>query len=201
MKKVLLLASAVCLAATTAFAHEFNPYIGAKAKYALSRNEVKVTGVYEGKNKFNDEVFGGTLVVGNIYKVMDGDFRVELEYTKNADAKAKGRKIKTQGALFNVYYDFNLKSTIPVKPYVGLGLGWGQAELIGAGKVKDDGLSAQIGGGINYRVADHVVLDLGYRYISYGDFEKEYRIPGVLYEKYEYEPHAHEFLLGARYEF
>ena len=200
MRKTLLLAGVVCLAAANASAFEFNPYVAAKAKYALARNEVKVTGSYEGKAKLNDNVFGGSLAVGSTYHLMNGDFRFELEYTKNADAKKRNAKVKTQGVLFNVYYDFDLQNNIPLKPYVGAGLGWGRAELEGNGSVKDNGVSMQIGGGVNYQISEHFAFDLGYRYMTYGDFDKEYHF-GPIYEKDEYKPRAHEFLLGVRYEF
>ena len=202
MRKILLLASALCIAATSVSAYEFNPYVAARAKYAFARNKVKVTGTFEGKDTLNDEIFGGSVAVGNTYNVMNGDFRLELEYTKNADAKEKHAKVKTQGVLLNVYYDFNLRNDIPLTPYIGAGMGWGRAELKAPGSsVKDNGVSAQIGAGINYRLCEHTVVDLGYRYITYGDFDKEYRVPGYLYEKYEYKPRAHEILLGVRYEF
>ena len=201
MKKILLLASVVCLAAANASAFEFNPYVAAKAKYALARNELKVTGVDEGKGKINDDVWGGSLAVGTVYPVMNGDFRFELEYTKNADAEKNKAKVKTQAVLFNVYYDFNLNTTIPVKPYVGVGLGWGRPEFEIGKNVKDDGAAMQIGAGVSYKLSEHTVADFGYRYITYGDFDEEYRIPGYMYEKVEYKPRAHEFLLGVRYEF
>lgn len=202
MRKILLLASALCIAATSVSAYEFNPYVAARAKYAFARNQVKVTGTFEGKDTLNDEIFGGSVAVGNTYNVMNGDFRLELEYTKNADAKEKHAKVKTQGVLLNVYYDFNLRNDIPLTPYIGAGMGWGRAELKAPGNsVKDNGVSAQIGAGINYRLCEHTVVDLGYRYITYDDFDKEYRVPGYLYEKYEYKPRAHEILLGVRYEF
>lgn len=202
MRKILLLTGVVCLAATSVSAYEFNPYVAAKAKYVYSRNEVKVTGTHEGKGKLNDEVYGGSFAVGNTYNVTNGDFRIELEYTKNGDAKKNGGKVKTQGVLFNVYYDFDLKTAVPLKPYVGVGMGWGRAELENArSRVKDNGVSAQIGAGISYKICEHTAVDLGYRYITYGDFDKEYRIPDVWYEKYEYKPRAHELLFGIRYEF
>lgn len=201
MKKILLLASVVCLAAANASAFEFNPYVAARAKYALARNELKVSGSFEGKGKLNDDIWGGSLAVGTVYPVMDGDFRFELEYTKNADAEKNRAKVKTQGVLFNVYYDFNLNTAIPVKPYVGAGLGWGRPEFEGAGKtIKDDGAAMQIGAGVSYKLSEHAVADFGYRYITYGDFDEEYHF-GPIYEKDEYKPRAHEFLLGMRYEF
>lgn len=200
MKKILLLAGVACLAAANASAYGFNPYVAVKAKYGFARNEVKMTGVAEGKKNYNDEVWGGSLAVGNIYKVMNGGFRIELEYTGNSDAKKDDVKIKTQGLLFNVYYDFDLRS--PLMPYVGAGLGWGHAEFEGRGSsIKDNGLAMQIGAGINYRICSHTSIDLGYRYITYGDFDKEYRIPNIMYEKVEYKPRSHEILLGVRYDF
>ena len=201
MKKILLLAGVACLAATSASAFDFNPYVAAKAKYAFSRNEVKASGDYDNKAKLNDDVWGGSLAVGNTYPVANGDFRIELEYTKNADAKKDDAKVKTQGVLFNVYYDFNLRTVVPVKPYVGLGLGWGQSEFEGAGESKkDDGAAMQIGAGVSYKVCDHTSVDLGYRYITYGDFDEEYHAVGA-YEKFDYKPRAHEILLGVRYDF
>ena len=200
MKKALLLAGVACFSAAHASAFEFNPYVAAKAKYAFVRNEVKVTGTFEGK--LNKDVWGGSIASGIIYPLLEGDFRFEVEYTKNADAKKGDAKIKTQGVLFNVYYDFEMPSGFPVIPYVGAGLGWGRAELESAAKsIKDDGVSMQIGTGVSCKVNEYVAFDLGYRYVTYGDFEKEYRIPGILYEKYEYKPRAHEILLGVRYEF
>lgn len=200
MKKLLLLVSVACLAAANASAFDLNPYVAAKAKYSFARHEVKVKGSYEGKSKLNDEVWGGSLAVGNTYNVANGAFRIELEYTKNSDAKKDGVKAKTQGVLFNVYYDFNLNLAVPVTPYVGVGMGWGRTEYKGYGSIKKSDVAAQIGAGINYKICDHTSIDLGYRYITYGDFEKEYRV-GTIYEKFEYKPRAHEILLGVRYDF
>ena len=201
MRKVLLLAGIACFAAANASAFDFNPYIAAKAKYAFARNEAKMTGSFEGKDKLNDEVWGGSIAAGNIFNVINGDFRLEIEYTKNADAKKDGAKIKTQGLLFNAYYDFDLRTAIPVTPYVGVGLGWGRTEISGTGKsTKETGAAMQIGAGINYKIFDRTNIDFGYRYITYGDFDKEYRA-GIVYEKVDYKPRAHELLLGVRYEF
>lgn len=201
MKKILLMTGVACLAAASASAFEFNPYVAAKAKYVIERHEAKATGSFEGKNKLNDKVWGASVAVGHTHNVATGDFRFEVEYTKNADAKKDGRKAKTQAALFNVYYDLNLDTTIPVKPYVGIGLGWGRTEYKGtSSSLKENSAAMQIGTGVGYKVCDHTSLDLGYRYITYGDFDKEYR-SGLIYEKVDYKPRAHEILLGIRYDF
>ena len=208
MKKVLLLASVACLAAANASAFQFNPYVSAKAKYMIAQNEIKATGVNEGKIKAHDNVWGGSVAAGTIYPVYTGNFRFEVEYTKNADAKKRvsdegNMKVKTQAALFNIYFDLNLKDIPALTPYAGVGLGWGQSKFITPTKkeYKEDDVAMQIGAGVGYRLCEHTVLDFGYRYITYGDFDKEYRIPGVYYEKYEFKPHAHEITLGLRYEF
>lgn len=203
MKKILLLAGVACLAAANAYAFDFNPYVAAKAKYLLARNEIKATGSIEGKDKAHDNIWGGSIAAGTIYPVSTGDFRLEIEYTKNADAKKNGAKVKTQGALFNVYYDLDMQGQLPITPYAGVGLGWGRTEISGVNSLideKDDGVALQIGAGVSYKVCDHTSVDLGYRYITYGDFDKEYHA-GMMYEKFEYKPHAHEFSLGLRYEF
>lgn len=201
MKKILLLAGVACLAAANASAFEFNPYVAAKAKYLLARNEVKATGSIENKAKLHDDIWGGSIAAGTIYPVSTGNFRFEVEYTKNADAKKsfgdEEIKVKTQAALFNVYFDLDLRGQLPVTPYAGVGLGWGQSKF---GDIKEDGAAMQIGAGVAYKICDHTSVDLGYRYITYGDFDKEYHA-GLMYEKYDYKPHAHEFTLGLRYEF
>lgn len=202
MRKVLLLTGVACLAAASASALEFNPYIAAKAKYVVARNEVKLTGTFEDKAKLHDNIFGASFAVGNTHPLEVGDLRFELEYTKNDDAKKQGAKVKSQAVLFNIYYDFDVQLTVPVTPYLGIGLGWGRTEWgDGTKNVKEDDVSMQIGGGISYNINENAIVDFGYRFITYGDFDEEYRIPGLLYEKYEYKPRAHEIMLGIRYQF
>ncbi|HCU58717.1 MAG TPA: hypothetical protein DIC64_01915 [Alphaproteobacteria bacterium] len=201
MNKILLLAGVACMFSLNASAFEFNPYASVKGKYVFSRNEIKLEGTTEGKAKLNDNVLGASVALGTIWPVENGDFRFEVEYTKNADAEKSRNgvkaKIKTQAALLNVYYDFNLNLPVNVKPYVSFGMGWGQSEF--ASK-KENGTSVQIGAGASYQLCDHVSVDLGYRYMSYGDFEKKYRGPGTYIEA-DYKPRAHELLLGLRYAF
>jgi len=198
MNKVLLLASAVCFISASASAFDFNPYVAARAKYNIAQNEVKVTGLVDDKVKVHDNMFGGSIAVGTVYPVTTGDFRFELEYTKNQDAKKDGAKVKTQGALFNVYFDLNLDSPVPVKPYATIGLGWGQAKW--GDESKKDAAAAQIGFGASYKLCEKSAVDLGYRYITYGDYDKTYKY-GNSSLKEEYKPHSHELLLGFRYHF
>lgn len=80
----------------------------------IGQSEIRAKGVDEGKLKAHDSVWGGSIAAGTIYPVSTGKFRFEVEYTKNADAEKniKGgpkMKVKTQAALFNVYFDLDLQ--------------------------------------------------------------------------------------------
>ncbi|MBO6289153.1 MAG: porin family protein [Alphaproteobacteria bacterium] len=198
MNKVLLLAGAACFISASASAFDFNPYIAARAKYNIARNEVKFTGLVDDKVKIHDNTFGGSIAAGTVHPVTTGDFRFEVEYTKNQDAKKNGTKVKTQAALFNVYFDLNLDTTIPVKPYASIGLGWGQAKF--GNQSKKDAAAAQIGVGASYMLCKNSAIDLGYRYITYGDYDKTIKF-GHSSVKEEYKPHSHELMLGFRYHF
>jgi opacity protein-like surface antigen len=196
MRKVLLLTSVACLFATNVFA--LSPYVAAKAKYVLTRDEIKAKGILPAEGTYRDEVFGGSAILGG----RNGNFRMEIEYTKNAEARDKNVKVKTQALLFNLYYDIPSNPDIPLKPYIGGGIGIGHVDFdAGAFSKKDVGEAVHIGGGVNYKLDEHTYLDLGYRYIAYDDFDKEYRVGGYKYEKIEYRPHAHEIMFGVRYEF
>ena len=198
MNKVLLLASAVCFISASASAFDFNPYVAARAKYNVTRDEVKVSGLIDAKAKVHDNTFGGSIAVGTVHPVTTGDFRFELEYTKNQDAKKHGAKVKTQGALFNVYFDLNLDTPVPVKPYASVGLGWGQAKF--GDLSKKDAMAAQIGVGVSYLLCKNSAVDLGYRFITYGDYDKTIKY-GHSSVKEEYKPRSHELMLGYRYHF
>lgn len=71
--------------------------------------------------------------------------------------------------LANVWYDFDLGG---VKPYVGGGIGWANAQADGgiaggttaAFDFEEDGFAWQIGAGINFDISPNMKLGVGYRY-------------------------------------
>ena len=71
--------------------------------------------------------------------------------------------------LANVWYDFDIGG---VKPYVGGGIGWANAQADGsiaggttaAFDFEEDGFAWQIGAGVNFDIAPSMKLGLGYRY-------------------------------------
>ncbi len=70
-----------------------------------------------------------------------------------------GNGVDSYGILANGYIDIPLNWV--VTPYVGAGIGWGEASGNG---VSDDGVSFAAMGGFSYDLSQSLALDLGYKY-------------------------------------
>lgn len=229
MKKTLLLAGVACLFATQAMAFNVNPYVSAKLKYSMMDNSWKSSEAdrlvneevynFEETIDVDDKVFGGSIALGLKAPLNYGALRTEIEYSHNGDAKKSHTdeegdkfetKLESQAVLFNAYYDFDTHTAFT--PYVGGGLGF--ARLKGSvkwdefpednGNMKNTNFAWQLGAGVAYNINEHVALDLGYRYIDYGDFDKSSSYGydwGTLEKKDKIESKAHEIMLGLRYTF
>ena len=210
MKKTLLLATiATSIFALNANAMDFNPYVSAKLKYAVMDNSVDGTyknneSGYEYKWDVDDNVFGGSIALGVFTPLENGAFRTEVEYTKNAEAEKTNfsiikAKAETQAVLANLYYDINTGSKLT--PYIGAGIGGAKVKFSVEDESEDKTTFAwQIGAGIAYALTDKLSLDMGYRFIHYGDFTQDEE----LFDEYEhdkFESKAHEIHLGLRYNF
>ena len=224
MNKVVLLAGVACLCATNVFAADFNPYVSAKLKYVYGQHKETVKGSFGGffiddyfvaeeSFKITEHnkkgVFGGALAVGVSSPLEYGSVRMELEYAQNADAK-EGRAyneitIETKAAFVNAYYDFDLKSSIPLTPYIGMGLGWGHLELKynseAPSSFKKDGLAFNIGAGVSYAISENIAFDAGYRFVRYAPIKKTLVEASDGSLKIRVESRAHEFVAGIRYTF
>ena len=206
MNKITLLAGAACLFSFNASAIDvvLTPYVGAKAKFVLSHNRAETKGAMNDHVNIDDEILGGSLTAGVVHPLSKGDVRFELEYTKNANAVKsvdKQLKVRSESILFNVYYDFDIQTKWPVKPYVTAGLGWGNSDFtLEDTRKKSDSFAWQVGLGATYDLTDHTSFDLGYRYIDYGKYNETYDLTSGE-TKVDYKPRAHEFLLGIRYTF
>ena len=226
MNKTLLLAGvAVSLFAANANAADLQQYVSAKLTYSDASHDVKWTDTYtnekdetvneSGKQKFSDNVWGGSLAYG----VKSGAVRTELELNIKQDAEKKisgswsegegddavsgvettKLSVENNSVMINAYYDINTGTKLT--PYVGAGIG--MAHLKATAKY-DDGKDSksknnfawQVGAGVAYALTDNVVLDAGYRYTDAGDVKIS---DGESTNKYEAQ--SHEFLLGARYSF
>ena len=197
MKKLLLIGIATTCITINAQAMELTPYVSAKLKYTNIDTKLKEPGF---SMSMNDNVKGGSFAVGISQKTEAGDFRAELEYTLNENAKddllgVLKAEFKTQAVMLNTYYD--IKTQTKLRPYIGYGIGFSRVK----GTLSVDGFSAsaqknnlawQMGGGFGYNITDHTTLDTGYRYMNYGSFSQE----GTRIESA-----AHEVYIGLRYTF
>ncbi|WP_372749991.1 OmpA family protein [Litorivivens sp.] len=87
--------------------------------------------------------------------------RMKNEISEIGGVKVSTGEVKSTSLLSNLWFDFNRKGV--VQPYVGLG--------VGASKIKsDDGddtvLFGQAGLGLNFKVSDEFMIDLGGRYFD-----------------------------------
>lgn len=231
MKKILLLAGVACLFSAQAGAESFilNPYISARAKYSFMDNNTtfKAYRTYKdgstrnesAKDSTDDNVFGGSFALGLRTQLIYGALRNEFEYTRNADAKKSHTesdgekyesKLKSEAFMFNTYYDIETNS--PITPYIGAGLGVSRLKYSESypnmpeenGSLKHSNFAWQVGAGVAYDINRNLALDLGYRYMDYGHFNKtetDNNEERDKTEKIKVESKAHEILLGLRYTF
>ncbi len=210
MNKIVLLAGVACLCAANVSAANYNPYLAAKMKYVFAENNLKMDGNIAGvafaeKAKLDKNVWGASIAAGIVNPAAYGTWRLELEYTKNSDAKKivfqDNMKVKTQAGFVNMYYDFKVGCSLPIMPYIGGGLGWGNVKFSGSEDSRsEDDFAYNIGAGVAYELSNNVKLDLGYRYVNYGKFEETIRMQEDKVQN-EYKARAHEILLGLRYTF
>jgi len=172
MKKLLLL-SAVALIATSANALDVKPYVEGKISHNWLKADYKEDGF---KEKFKDNVFGGSLEVG---AKLD-QFRVGLEgyYNDKMEDKIIGIlpvEGETKGFFLNGYWDIPLPDVKQVKPYIGAGIGYSwlketlkETPFNDKVSIKDKDWGWQIGAGVGYALTEKVDLTLGYRYENLG---------------------------------
>ena len=232
MNKTLLLASAAAVFAFTfeANACDLKPYISAKITAASVSNKVKMTeaeydnedpeytDIYDMfRDDMNDNTWGFSLAAGIKKELEKGAVRAEFEFSRKQPTSSYitagygemgGLKFKTQihSYMINAYYDFNTDSAFT--PYIGGGIGLAKTKLsIAYGEESDShtNFAWQIGGGIAYAVNDNVSVDVGYRYVDYGKFDKITRVEDVLWwteaARTSVDTTANELYAGIRYTF
>ena len=232
MNKMLLLAGAAAVFAFSfeASACDLKPYISAKINAASVSSKVKQTqtlysflGTYAEdvyRDDINDTTWGFSLAAGIKKELEKGAVRAEFEFTRFQPSSSyitligEQNKFKTQihSYMINGYYDFNTDSAFT--PYVGGGIGYAKTKLTAASgfavdrnrRVSHTNFAWQLGGGIAYAVNDNVSVDVGYRYIDYGRFNKTTgfaSIPGLVdrYRKTSVDASASEIYAGIRYTF
>lgn len=213
MKKMLLLAGVASVFAVNANAFDFNPYLSAKIKYAITENSYTIP---TGKYNMDKDLLGGSGALGFRFPLANSAFRIEAEYTRTNDAKKTFRgeqndvkaELRAQALMFNAYYDFYTKT--PFTPYISAGLGGARLKLSKEDQaIHQTELAWQLGFGVSYEINEHFAADFGYRYIDYGQFSdyfvKETHPTKATTEiestRAKVESHANEIMLGVRYIF
>ncbi len=101
---------------------------------------------------------------------------------------------KSYGGLVNLIYNFKTDS---FSPYVGAGVGYGEAGYEMDGEFEDDaGVIWQLKAGAVFPISENLSIDAGYRYVSLPAFEVS---EGT--ESIEVDSSAHILSVGARFAF
>jgi opacity protein-like surface antigen len=108
-------------------------------------------------------------------------------------------ELRHMGFFANVLYDFAVGG---MTPYVGAGVGYGSTSIdVGSDSEHDDGLAWQAKAGVAIPVNDTLTIDVGYRYVSMAEFEREGDLDDDLSGKFTVEPTIHALTVGARFSF
>ena len=184
-------------------------YMSAKIRAINMEANLKL----DDKFDISDSVVGGSFAVGFANKTPSGTFRAEIEYNINGKTEDSANvivdsfdpakadfKIETQALMLNGYYNFETGSKF--SPYIGAGIGFarikGSASATGVfydystESIKKTNFAWQAGVGVSYDITNNFAIDTGYRYMDYGDFEKD----GAKLDTI-----AHEFYTGVRVSF
>ena len=146
----------------------------------------------------DEDVAGASIALGmSLNNRNTGLIRFEAEYNKN-DISTKqyantiDLELDTQAVMFNTYY--HLPTGSALTPYVGVGFGasYVKGKDSRVGEIKKTNFVWQMGTGISYDLTENFALDLGYRYMDYGNFEKY---------GYGIDTRTHEFYTGIRISF
>ena len=195
-------------------------YMSAKIRAINMEADVKVNDFTDmiNINSISDNTLGGSVDLGVSHKDTFGMLRAEIEYSKNGSAEKKfndfelyeyegvefvGNAVKTilevesQALMFNGYYHFPTKSAF--SPYIGGGIGSARIKASykspkegESGSIKKTNFAWQAGVGVSYDITNNFAIDTGYRYMDYGDFEKD----GAKLDMV-----THEFYTGVRVSF
>ena len=180
MKKIIVSALAICVA-TSASAVDLRHYAGIKLGAIVSGTiDIDFFGDID-----MDEQFG----LAAQYGIKVSDFRAELELAHYFAAEPEYIAMDVSHTILfvNGYYDIPTNS--PFSPYGTIGLGYNFISAESALRSENDMAFAwKIGAGVAWNVQENFALDLGYRYISFGDFED------VSFS-------GHELAIGARFQF
>lgn len=168
-----------------------NSSVYASLKGGLNMASVKAEG-----EKFSEDTFSLNAALGSkIVDFSNGTLRGEVEYTYNDNLKDKRAKYDSKLLMANLYYDFDINSSII--PYVGAGIGVAFNDVKYA-EASDDNTSFaySLSAGLNIPVNNTVSFDLGYRYLNMTS--SDVTLDG---DEAKIKPYSHQVLAGVRVSF
>ena len=225
MKTGLLLLSSVVLLTTFQAQAKMMEYVSFKGGYSAMKHISKKR--YKDSPETPKYKWNGGVASGSVaYGLKEGYLRAEVEANINSIAEKKRNfyeddgsisetvfsKIKTSSGFFNIYletpFDF------PIKPYVGAGAGMAHVKAqfkarSGATgektKLSDNHFAWQVGAGISCEITPEWAIDIGYRFMDFGNIVKKTIYPngdGTFYaDKLRVTAKSHNAYLGIRYMF
>ena len=164
-----------------------------------SESTLPATGDFELGSAANIAVAAGVKVNPHLRTELEFSYRkadIDSASILGVNIPGSSGDLKTMALMANAYYDFTPDKQI--SPYVSGGLGFarhdGEYTVTGIGTDSDQDtvFAWQLGTGLSYDLNERVNLFGGYRWLASSDAEY-----GTLDVEYD----AHEFRLGARYNF
>ncbi len=133
---------------------------------------------------------------------------VENQAVRSGETRAEGN-LSLFTAMVNGYYDYDLaEHGVPLIPFVGVGIGFGQARLDaetrgGGLQVDDDNavFAWNVMVGVTYPISETTHISLGYRYLATEDVRYKGRVPGSGVRWIDSEYDSHDLRLGLRFNF
>ncbi len=146
--------------------------------------------------KFSEDTFSLSTALGStIVDFSNGALRGEIEYTYNEDLKDKGGEYDSKLLMANLYYDFDINSSIT--PYIGAGVGVAFNDVKYAENSDDNtSFAYSLSAGLNIPVNNTVSFDLGYRYLNMTS--SDVTLGG---NEVKVKPYSHQVLAGVRVSF
>ncbi len=168
MKKLILpLMVAGIVAAPSLALAEATPYVSISGGLSLM-NDSEETSIATFKTGY---------VVNGAIGLKNDSYRLEAEVgyhsndldTWDGDPAITDSNISIWSFMANGYFDYNMADS-DITPYIMAGLGYASVNGDDGSNTYDDGVFAwQVGGGVGFKAADKVTIDLSYRYFATGD--------------------------------
>ncbi len=209
MLKRLLFTMLLSMALVAPAAAEINGlYVGGKFIYGY---QTSWGGGLFTTSKSQSVLGAGAMIGYDFYAQSDIPVRTEIEYAfrgnlYKSDAGpgfTSDSFYNMQTLLVNFYYDFYNESAFT--PYIGGGIGAaflsGETDIQAGGSsyhgsMDDTVFAWNVGGGVGYAINEQITADLGYRYLSLSNSNKEQAGYNI-----ETSTSSHEISLGVRFNF